>query len=46
MAHTTAERGTEVRMLSAVPTFLAEDVAETTRWYVGLPKARPLGAPS
>lgn len=34
MAHTTAERGTEVRILSAVPTFLAEDVAATARWYV------------
>jgi len=34
MVHTTAEHGTEVRILSAVPTFLAEDVAATARWYV------------
>ena len=34
MTHTTADRGIATRILSAVPTFLAEDVDATARWYV------------
>jgi uncharacterized glyoxalase superfamily protein PhnB len=33
MSSTTAVTGTDIRIFSAVPTFLAADVASTARWY-------------